>query len=366
VKQHSHSGRKNKHIGGVGSAPPSWRQLAPAHPAADLFPRMSADELRSLGEDIKKRGLTSPIVLWRESPEASVQVLDGISRLDAIEAHIGSIVSIQPLILAGTRFIPRCDKVVELDHTVDPYAYVASANINRRHLTVEQKLDLIAVLIKAAPDKSDRQIAGQIKASPTTVGKVRAKLERAGRVSTVDTRTDKKGVKQPAHKSPKSPLERQIEQDAEALAAAARTRESALTKAKPPTDPAVTAAPAAKLDPAATAAPVAKLDPVAKGDGAATEAATTKGDGTAIEAPADPVAITSSWSDPDWVAALTALRADIGRYRRIHDEVRQFAAVQSNNFAMMQPGPENGAASARAPVVDGRAHHHGRCAEPAR
>jgi len=32
----------------------SWRDVLSVHPAAELFPQMSADELRELGEDIKK------------------------------------------------------------------------------------------------------------------------------------------------------------------------------------------------------------------------------------------------------------------------------------------------------------------------
>jgi hypothetical protein len=46
----------------------SWRDDFPVHPAADLFPLMSPDELRALGEDIIKDGLTSRIVLWRADP----------------------------------------------------------------------------------------------------------------------------------------------------------------------------------------------------------------------------------------------------------------------------------------------------------
>src|SRR5262249_34731084 len=83
--------------------------------------------------------------------------------------------------------------------------YVISANIRRRHLTAEQKRDLIAKLIKATPEKSDRQIADTVKASPTTVGTVRAKMEDKGEVSKLDTRTDAKGVKQPAKKPSAKP-----------------------------------------------------------------------------------------------------------------------------------------------------------------
>src|SRR5215831_3377289 len=177
----------------------SWRSTLPIDPAAELFPRMTPEELRALGEDIIKNGLTSPIVLWQPDSKSPARLLDGISRLDAIEIATGSPVIVgAPSIMARQHFLV-CDKVIVLGKSVDPYAYVISANIHRRHLTAEQKRELIAKLIKATPEKSDRQIAETVKASPTTVGTVRAEKEGRGEVSKLDTRTDAKGVKQPAH-----------------------------------------------------------------------------------------------------------------------------------------------------------------------
>src|SRR5262249_31153657 len=82
---------------------------------------------------------------------------------------------------------------------------VISANVHRRHLTAEQKRKLIGKLIAAQPEKSDRQIAKTAEASPTTVGTVRAEMEEAGAVSKLHTRTDARGVKQPARKSREEP-----------------------------------------------------------------------------------------------------------------------------------------------------------------
>jgi hypothetical protein len=176
----------------------SWRSTLPIHPAAELFPRMTPDELQALGEDMIKNGLTSPIVLWQPDSKSPARLLDGISRLDAIEIATGSPVIVgAPSIMAGEHFL-HCDKVIVLGKSVDPYAYVISANIHRRHLAVEQKRELIAKLIKATPEKSDRQIAETVKASPTTVGTVRAEMEAKGDVSKLDTRRDSKGREQPA------------------------------------------------------------------------------------------------------------------------------------------------------------------------
>jgi hypothetical protein len=67
----------------------SWRDVLPVHPACGLFPMLPESELRELGEDIKKNGLKSRIVLW--SPGAQTDkdqptlLLDGRNRLDAME-----------------------------------------------------------------------------------------------------------------------------------------------------------------------------------------------------------------------------------------------------------------------------------------
>jgi hypothetical protein len=76
----------------------------------------------------------------------------------------------------------------------------STVKTSTRHLTAEQKRDLIAKLIKATPEKSNRQIAETVKVSPTTVGTVRAELEATGDVSKLDTRTDSQGREQPARK----------------------------------------------------------------------------------------------------------------------------------------------------------------------
>jgi hypothetical protein len=188
----------------TGAKGATWRNLLPIHPAADLFPLMLPDELRALGEDIVKNGLRSHIVLWRPDPKSPTAVLlDGRNRLDAIELVTGKPVEVgAPSLMAGG-FLAT-DRVIVLDGRIDPYSYVVSANIHRRHLTIEQKRDLIAKLLKADSGKSDRQIAETVKASPTFVGKVRAEKEATGDVSTVDTRRDSKGRQQPARKKRKT------------------------------------------------------------------------------------------------------------------------------------------------------------------
>ena len=84
----------------------------------------------------------------------------------------------------------------------NPYDRVLSLNIHRRHLTAEQKRELIARVLKAKPEASNNQIAKQVKANDKTVAKVRSELEARSEIPNVDTRTDTKGRKQPARRKP--------------------------------------------------------------------------------------------------------------------------------------------------------------------
>jgi hypothetical protein len=223
----------------------SWREALPIHPAAELFPMMSEPELKALGEDIKKNGLKTSIAIFDSGFDTEGQrywLLDGRNRLAAMEA-----VGLAPqlalkdyrrgwawwtLTWEGAGGDAPQPKYVDAADDDDPYGFVASANIHRRHLTGEAKRDLIGKLIKAAPEKSDRQIAEIVKASPTTVGTVRTEMEAAGDVSKLDTRTDSRGRQQPAskpkHKDPeaKEAARRQVEE--EALEKSRREREAVI------------------------------------------------------------------------------------------------------------------------------------------
>ena len=196
-------------IDGVNHLRKSWRDVIPEHKTASLFPMVAPEERKALGTDIKIRGLVSPIAItahMRSDGTWKYQLLDGRNRLEAME-------------YAGIEFTlvledGKCKIKSDMDYLKEggfypeaivvpeeeALAYVISVNMRRRHLTCEQRRDVIAKLIEAQPVKSDRQIAEQIKASPSTVGKVRKELEHAGAVSKLHTRTDSKGRKQPAHK----------------------------------------------------------------------------------------------------------------------------------------------------------------------
>jgi hypothetical protein len=166
------------------SKPTSWRDVLSIHPAAELFPMMSEQELRDLGDDIKKHGLRESVSLLDGN------LVDGRNRLDAME-------------LVGLKVIVngQLDVAWKNVQGVDPVAFVISKNIHRRHLTPEQKREVIAALLKADPGKSDRRIAKETDSNRTTVGQIRKELEDAGTCQSVDTRADSKGRKQRAHKA---------------------------------------------------------------------------------------------------------------------------------------------------------------------
>jgi hypothetical protein len=214
----------------------SWRDVLPVHPAADLFPLMSPDELRELGEDIKKNGLRSRVVLWSPGDVGDesqpTYLLDGRNRLDAMEL-VGLPVIEQvgdKLCTFGPHYSGLSERIWE--DLSDPYALVLSANIHRRHLTAEQKRELIVKVIKAQPEKSNRQIARQVKDDHKKVGRVRADLEARGALPHVEKTTDTKGRKQPARKKRRDvddflAEKREREAAREALANAAAIQQAA-------------------------------------------------------------------------------------------------------------------------------------------
>lgn len=195
----------------------SWRDVLTVHPAAELFPLLGKDELRELGEDIKKNGLRTHITIWSPDPNSNkVFLLDGRNRLDSMEAVGLPILKDEwkgggiHQLLFPYRQVYGFGGGIGFDGlkcTADPFEFVISANIHRRHLTAEQRRDLIAKVLKATPGKSNRQIADETKSNRNTVGQIRKKLETSGDVSRSDTRTDRKGRQQPAGKPKLAPVE---------------------------------------------------------------------------------------------------------------------------------------------------------------
>jgi hypothetical protein len=196
----------------------SWRNSIAIHPVAQIFPQLSPEERIELGRNIKAHGLINGPVIFAEpiNPEAPItsrkyeySLLDGISRLDGMKKvglmpklHFSAKRGKWKLSASLDQSIPLAQPEIVKD--IDPYEYVLSANEHRRHLTLEQKRELIAKLIKAKPERSNLSTARLTKADDKTVASVREELQARSEIPNVKIRIDTKGRKQPARKSPKS------------------------------------------------------------------------------------------------------------------------------------------------------------------
>lgn len=129
---------------------PDWRDGIRIHPAA--------------AQDIEANGLCTAVA-WLSTSEGP-ELLDGRNRLAAI-----SLIADEHRRAELQQEVQRTGKL--LPAATDPLAYVFSANNHRRHLTAAAKRKLIAKLLEAYPDLSDRAIATLVGTSHTTVAAVR-------------------------------------------------------------------------------------------------------------------------------------------------------------------------------------------------
>jgi hypothetical protein len=183
----------------AGDRKTSWRDVLPIHPACAAYPRLGEGELRELAADIKTNGLQVGIVLFKEGDQVSL--LDGVSRLDALEAN--GIDLIQDGKLDHSLGLGSGNRV-RVVADVDPVMMAASLNIARRHLTPEQKRQAVEALIKQDPTRSDRAIAKVAKVDDKTVAAVRAEKEATAEIPQLKTRVgaDGKSRKQPRPAKP--------------------------------------------------------------------------------------------------------------------------------------------------------------------
>jgi ParB-like nuclease domain len=150
------------------------------HPLAEMFPLISDEELKELAKDIRENGMLEPIMMYQD------KILDGRNRYRA-------------LMMLGKTLVAR-SFFRELTCTVDPKAYVISENIRRRHLTAEQKREIVASLLRADPSKSNRAIAATAKVDDKTVAAVRGGLETGAEIPHQTERVGKDGKKQSGSK----------------------------------------------------------------------------------------------------------------------------------------------------------------------
>src|SRR4051794_7976795 len=97
-------------------------EFVKVHPMAAIFPMLPDDELAELAEDIRANGLLHPIIVDDDG-----ELIDGRNRLAACK-------------IAGVE--PQY-RIVRAE---DALAYIASANLNRRHLNKGQQAMALAMI----------------------------------------------------------------------------------------------------------------------------------------------------------------------------------------------------------------------------
>jgi ParB-like nuclease domain len=144
-----------------------------------LLPPLSPVDEAALRAHIEKHGVLVPVLV-----DENGSIIDGHHRAK-LAAELG-------------KECPR--EVIEGLSEDEKRLLAVKLNALRRNLTREQIDAAVALALRIAPERSDRQVAADLKLSPTTVGKTRAKLEQSGDVSTRGHVIDTQGRKQPATK----------------------------------------------------------------------------------------------------------------------------------------------------------------------
>lgn len=127
------------------------------HPIAARYPLLEGEDFERLKDSIAANGQRVRIVLFKGA------ILDGRNRYRACVA-----LGIEPLteVFEGTE--------------EEASVYSDVLNLHRRHLSREQVREVIAFKLRAEPHRSDRDIAAEVKVSPTTVGTVRKEVVASG------------------------------------------------------------------------------------------------------------------------------------------------------------------------------------------
>jgi hypothetical protein len=197
----------------------NWRELIKVHPAAEKFPLLEPKELDTLAEDIKANGLKAPIITWFDKDDVE-WLIDGRNRLDAmallgyqfrrVKFNAAGDIPATQLSIIGPVNLRAAPYTVQYCETsacgpwggpvADPYVLARSYNIERRHLSIEDRRNIAAELLRAAPNRSNRSVAAEVKLDDKTVAAVRKEAEARSEIPHVENRADSKGRSQPATK----------------------------------------------------------------------------------------------------------------------------------------------------------------------
>ena len=128
-----------------------------AHPAAELFPMMPPDQYEAFKEDIRKNGFQQEIVLYKG------EILDGRNRYKAA-VELG---------MLDDLWIGEMDE----DYEFDPYQWVISRNLHRRHLTDSQRGMIASKLAKMREGRPSKKTVSNDTVSPVTLSQAAEQLQ---------------------------------------------------------------------------------------------------------------------------------------------------------------------------------------------
>lgn len=165
-----------------------------------VMPGLTDEEFADLEQSIKADGVLVPIIVTEDG-----EIIDGHHRAK-IARKLGV----------------HCPEVVKHGDPTELRTFAYSLNLHRRHLTREQKRELIAQSLRQDPGLPDVQHAKRTGVSDKTVTAVRHDLEGRSEIPNVDTRTDSMGRQQPATKPPTVDAEAEAQRFAQSDAEYAR------------------------------------------------------------------------------------------------------------------------------------------------
>lgn len=146
--------------------------------AYQVMPRLSAEDYADLRKSIEKSGVLVPVVVNHEG-----QIIDGHHRAEIADE---------------LRITWPSQTVSGTPAEMRSMAY--ALNLHRRHLNSEQRKELIRRSLTSDPELSNREHARRTGVSDKTVAVAREPMESGAEIPHHPTRTDARGVQQPARK----------------------------------------------------------------------------------------------------------------------------------------------------------------------
>lgn len=127
-----------------------WPKDVPVHPAAELFPLMAGEAFAELVADVRTNGLMEPIVRTYEG-----EILDGRNRFLAC--------------------VETGKKLRYVAYTGNPWTFVISTNLHRRHLTDTQR----AIIAGKIADRAVGRPIEEMASAEAINGEVPSRIEAA-------------------------------------------------------------------------------------------------------------------------------------------------------------------------------------------